>query len=147
MTVSHMFFDRKVVDCQVNLQVHQRNQALPKPDEKIIIDYDLEDPGFKAMVEAIILGTYTQFIYDPSEDECKQLYARMRKVAVASLEHTKLSAQDDKEMKARLIVAESKLLNVNRRCKGDASETGLVQFAQSVMDIDERRKQKPVHNF
>ena len=60
----------------------------------------------------------------------------MRKVAVSSLEHTKLSAADEKEMKARLLVAEKGLLNIHRRCKGDASETGLVQFAQSIMDLD-----------
>lgn len=58
------------------------------------------------MVEAIVLGTYTKFVYDPSEDECKQLYGRMKKVAVASLEHKKLEPADEKEMKARLKVAE-----------------------------------------
>lgn len=74
------------------------------------------------------MGTYTQFIYDPSEDEAKQLYARLRKVAVASLEHKTLEVKDRKEMDARLMAAEKTLLNVHRRCKGDASETGLVQF-------------------
>lgn len=46
MTVSHMFYDRRTVDCSTNLQVHQRNQALPKPDDKVKIDYDLNDPAF-----------------------------------------------------------------------------------------------------
>jgi hypothetical protein len=32
-------------------------------------------------------------------------------------------------MKARLRAAEKNLLNIKRNCKGDASETGLVQFA------------------
>jgi hypothetical protein len=72
------------------------------------------------------LGTYTQFVYQPSEDECKQLYARMKKVAVASLENKKLDPASEKEMKARLSAAEKGLLNIHRRCKGDASETGLV---------------------
>jgi hypothetical protein len=92
------------------------------------------------MVQAIVLGTYTQFVYQPSEDECKQLYARMRKVAVASLEHKTLEPADMKEMKARLYAAEKSLLNIHRRCKGDASETGLVQFAQSILDLDTTRK-------
>jgi hypothetical protein len=30
------------------------------------------------------------------------------------------------ECKKRLIVAEKSLLNIQRKCKGDASETGLV---------------------
>lgn len=42
-------------------------------------------------------------------------------------------------MRARLIVAEKKLLYIHRHCKGDASETGLVQFAQAIMDLGETR--------
>ena len=63
----------------------------------------------------------------------------MRKVAVSSLEGKQLSNQDNQEMKARLRAAEQTLLNVQRHCKGDASETGLVQFCQSVMDLNETR--------
>ena len=62
------------------------------------------------MVRALVLGTYTIFNYDPSDDEAKQLYARVRKVAVASLEGKDLPVQDSKEMKARLRAAEKKLL-------------------------------------
>lgn len=51
------------------------------------------------------------------------------------------------EMKARLRCAETKLLNIHRHCKGDASETGLVQFAQSVMDLNETRSKFPTHSF
>ena len=29
---------------------------------------------------------------------------------------------------------------INRHCKGDASETGLVQFAQGIMDLNETRE-------
>lgn len=50
-------------------------------------------------------------------------------------------------MKARLVAAEARLLNTQRVCQGDASETGLVQFAQSVMDLDDTRKARPVHVF
>jgi len=71
----------------------------------------------------------------------------MRKVAVASLEHKALEPAEEAEMKARLLVAEKSLLNVHRRCKGDASETGLVQFAQSIMDLEEARKAKPAHQY
>jgi sodium/potassium-transporting ATPase subunit alpha len=87
----------------------------------------------------VTLGTYTQFFYDPTEDECKQLYARMNKKAVASLEGVTLEPSVTKEMKARLIAAEKKMLYIHRHCKGDASETGLVQFAQAVMDLEETR--------
>jgi sodium/potassium-transporting ATPase subunit alpha len=147
MTVSHMFINRQQIDCSVNLQQHERNQALPKPDEKIQLGYDPKDPAFVEMVRALVLGTYTIFNYDPSDDEAKQLYARVRRVAVVSLEGKDLPAQEAKEMKARLRAAEKKLLNIHRHCKGDASETGLVQFAQSVMDIDETRARYPTYQY
>jgi len=81
------------------------------------------------LVQAIVLGTYTIFSYNPSDDEAKQLYARMNKVSVASLEGKDLAPSDATEMKARLKAAEKNLLYTARHCKGDASETGLVQFA------------------
>ena len=95
------------------------------------------------MIQAIVLGTYTIFSYNPSEDECKQLYARMNKVPVSSLEGKDLAPADAKEMKARLIAAEKGLLYTARHCKGDASETGLVQFAQGCMDLDSTRAAAP----
>jgi len=100
-----------------------------------------------ALVEAVVLGTYTVFSYEPSDDEAKQLYARMQKIAVASLEHTTLDAAVATEMKARLRAAESRLLNIHRKCKGDASETGLVQFAESIMSLSATRDKAPTHKF
>jgi len=147
MTVSHMFVNLEQIDCSTNLQEHERNQKLAKPDEKITIGYKPEDPAFREMVRALILGTYTIFMYDPTDDEAKQLYARVRKVAVKSLEGKDLPVQDMKEMKARLQCAESKLLNIFRHCKGDASETGLVQFCESVMNLNETRADFPTHKF
>jgi len=111
------------------------------------IEYSLQDPGFMALVEAVVLGTYTVFSYEPSDDEAKQLYARMQKIAVASLEHTTLDAAVATEMKARLRAAESRLLNIHRKCKGDASETGLVQFAESIMSLSATRDKAPTHKF
>jgi hypothetical protein len=57
------------------------------------------------------------------------LYARINKVPVSSLEKKELPLNVVTEMKARLRAAEKSLLNIKRNCKGDASETGLVQFA------------------
>lgn len=71
MTVSHMFFNRGTVDASTNLQAHQKNQAKEKPDDKIAIGYNPEDPGFTDLVKAVVLGTYTIFSYTPTDDECK----------------------------------------------------------------------------
>jgi sodium/potassium-transporting ATPase subunit alpha len=51
------------------------------------------------------------------------------------------------EMRKRLKMAESKLLFINRNCKGDASETGLVQFAEAIMSLNDTRDKAPTHKF
>ena len=145
MTVSHLYFDRKTIDASVNYQVHQRNQQKEKPEDKYIAQYDPKDPSFLSLVQAIVLGTYTIFNYDPSEDEAKQLYARIKGIPVANLEGKSLSDKDLKEMKARLKAAEENMLYTARHCKGDASETGLVHFAQAIMDLNKTRAQFPTH--
>jgi len=68
-------------------------------------------------------------------------------VSISSLENKNLSVEDEKEMKARLKTAEEKLLYTARHCKGDASETGLVHFAQAIMDLDETRSMYPTHKY
>jgi magnesium-transporting ATPase (P-type) len=118
-----------------------------KPDDKLIPDYQLEDKSFQSLVQAVVLGTYTYFDYAPSNDEAKILYGRMKKVAVASLEGKDLSLEENKEMKQRLKCAESKLLYIHRHCKGDASETGLVQFAQAIQNLDNTRAKYPTHVY
>jgi len=147
MTVSHMFFNRKTVDCSTNYQAYERNLKLEKPDDKMKPDYELSDAGFQALVQAVVLGTYTIFDYNPSNDEAKQLYGRLRKVAVASLEGKDLDEADAREMKQRLKCAEEKLLYIHRHCKGDASETGLVQFSQAIQDLQATRGKFPTHVY
>lgn len=111
---------------------------MPKPDEDMIPDYDPTDPTFTELYKAVVLSTSTYFAYEPNQDDAKKLFARVRGVAVADID--KLSEADENEMKARLRVAEKDLLYIHRFCKGDASETGLVQWAQPLMDLDEGRK-------
>lgn len=91
----------------------------------------------------MVLGTTTYFNYDPTNEEAKSLYARIKQIAAASLENKELTDAEYTEMKARLKAAESDLLYVNRKCKGDASETGLVQFAQAIYDLDSHRAKYP----
>jgi len=78
MTVSHMYYNRCTVDASINLQVFERNLLKPKEeqDTKLELGYDAKDKAFQSLVQAIVLGTYTIFQYDPTDDECKQLYAR-----------------------------------------------------------------------
>lgn len=140
-----MFVDRRTIDADVNWQVHERNQQKEKPDEHIIPGYDLNDNAFMELVKACVLSSSTFFTFDPSDDDCKKLFARIEGVPVSNVEE--LTGPQKSEMRARLIVAEKRLLYINRFCKGDASETGLVQFAQPILDLDSTRKKYPVHVF
>jgi len=142
-----LYYNRQTIDAGVNLQFFQRNAEKPKEerDDQLELGYDPQDPAFVALVQAVVLGTYTVFQYDPTDDECKQLYARQKKVAVASLEGKTLAVAEKRECRARLKAAEEKMLYIHRHCKGDASETGLVQFAQSVMDLNETRASLHTH--
>lgn len=71
MTVSHIFVNRHQFDAGTNLQAHERNQQKPIPDEKIALGYNPTDPSFVALVRAVVLGTYTIFNYDPTDEEAK----------------------------------------------------------------------------
>ena len=86
MTVSHMFFNRNTVDCGVNWELHERNQRKEKPDDKIVPGYDKNDAAFQELLKAMVLGTSTFFLYDPTDDDAKKLYARVKGVPVASIE-------------------------------------------------------------
>jgi sodium/potassium-transporting ATPase subunit alpha len=145
MTVSHMYVDRRSIDADVNWQIHERNQKKEKPDDHIIPGYELTDKSFMELVKAMVLSSSTFFTFDPTDDDCKKLFARIQGVPVSNVDT--LTAEQKKEMRARLIVAEKRLLFINRFCKGDASETGLVQFAEPIMSLDSTRAKYPVHKF
>ena len=147
MTASHMYVNRQTLDVGVNWQSHLKNQARPKPDENIVPGYDSNDSAFKDLVKAIVLSTSTYFAYEPTTEDAKKLYARVRGMAVADVDDKTMSPADEDEMKARLRIAEGGLNYVNRFCKGDASETGLVQFAQPLLDLDATRADFPTHSY
>jgi len=147
MTVSHIFYDGKTVNADLNLQTHQRNMAKEKPDEKLVLGYDPEDVNLKSLIKSIVLGTYTVFSYSPTEDECKRLHARMKGIPVSKLEGVTIPESVLKDCEARLIEAEKQMLYIHKHCQGDASETGLVQFAQAMYDLDETRGANPVHTY
>jgi len=57
------------------------------------------------------------------------LIARMNGVPVANYEGKTMNENEMKDARARLKCAEKDMAYIHRHCKGDASETGLVQFA------------------
>ena len=71
----------------------------------------------------------------------------MKGVPVADFEGKVMDEGEMKDAKARLICAEREMAYIHRHCKGDASETGLVQFGQAVMDLDETRAKYPTYMY
>jgi P-type E1-E2 ATPase len=100
MTVSHMFANRTQYDTSVNYHAYTRNldKSDEERDDKLKIDYSKEDKNFMELIKSVVLGTYTVFNYDPTDQECKQLYARIEKVSVTSLEGKVLPAKVMAEM-------------------------------------------------
>jgi len=49
MTVSHMYFNRQIIDADINYQVFERNEQKSKDekDDKLEIGYDVKDPAFR----------------------------------------------------------------------------------------------------
>ena len=62
MTVSHLFYDFGMLDASVSYEKYNENPSLK-------MDYDVNDPGFKALMQAVALGTKASFSYMPTVDE------------------------------------------------------------------------------
>lgn len=81
------------------------------------------------MIQAVVLSTSASFSYTPTDDECKELLARMKRVPVSTYDGKVLDEATMHDCRARLLAAERRLLYIQRHCRGDASETALIQFA------------------
>jgi len=56
MTVSHLFYDFGMLDASISYDIHQEN-----PNVKL--GYNIDDPSFKALIQAVALGTKATFSY------------------------------------------------------------------------------------
>ncbi len=81
MTASHMFYNGKVIDISVNYEEFKKNgKDIPYED-------DMEDPGFKSVLECIALGSKATFSYKPAIEDIKTYIAKQRGVKATTLEH------------------------------------------------------------
>ena len=117
-----MFYDGKITDISINYEEKSRRNA------EIPYENVLEEPGFKSLMKCIALGSKASFSYKPTIEEIKTFLAQKRGVKVATLEGVKLSKADEEEGIAGLLDHEAKLPISERKCAGDASETGLIKF-------------------
>ena len=63
MTVSHLYYGGQMVDASVNYE-----DFIKEPNEEQI-EYDINDPCFKDLLEVMILGSKASFAYNPTDDD------------------------------------------------------------------------------
>jgi sodium/potassium-transporting ATPase subunit alpha len=144
MTLSQMFYDLKSVDCSVNWEIHQRlmeieqakgkdanMNAVPRPS------YETSDNGFKTMVRTIALSTTSYFAYAPQNDEIRAKLAKRLKKDVKGMPKDYKPGEpywDEYELTRKQMIADEEAKPFTKRCvAGDASETGLIKFAQPLL--------------
>ena len=103
-------------------------------------EYKTEDPGFFNVVKAIALSTTSIFAYTPETNEVK---GRLEKTSGGKYKAESEAMKELKpgspieiafnECKDEMVAEEAAMNYIKRAVKGDASETGLIKFAQPIL--------------
>jgi sodium/potassium-transporting ATPase subunit alpha len=88
MTVSHLFFNLGMIDASINYEVYKKNPSIK-------LDYNVKDPGFQSLMQAVALGTKAQFRFNPSKDQIVKYIAKKNKrsekdITYDSLDHSEI---------------------------------------------------------
>mmetsp|Transcript_47293 Transcript_47293/g.64120 ORF Transcript_47293/g.64120 Transcript_47293/m.64120 type:complete len:638 (-) Transcript_47293:1881-3794(-) len=147
MTVSHMFLDAKVIDASVNWQIYKKSYAREMDKDeaqrnmKKVTEpsYDIHDTSFKEILKSIALNTTAFFTPSFGDDDicarvCKQHKANNEEFTKnPELKHSAEWADKFKEAEEFLLEKDDKLSYLKKNVKGDASETGLIKFAEPIL--------------
>jgi hypothetical protein len=95
----------------------------------------------------MILGSKATFSFSPSTDEIKQYLAKEKKIVGKKILSLEVTEEDRARVKKAMIEAEQQRPLYLRKTQGDASETGIIKFAQAIRDIEEYRSAKPVFSY
>ena len=77
MTVSNMFYDLKIVRADINYENVKNKKDCP---------YDIEERGFKDLIQSMALCTKASFFYQPSSEEILSYWAKKKGVNIKKLE-------------------------------------------------------------
>src|SRR5690606_9871912 len=113
-----------------NYEQHKKNPNVHK------INYNVNDPGFQALVQSITLGSKATFGYQPAKEEILKYVAKKNKVRIGSLVYERISEEDIKHATEALIAAEKLLPIQSRKTEGDASESGLIKFVEPLVGLE-----------
>ncbi len=140
MTVSHMFFNLGMKDASINYETFKKNPGLN-------LDYDVKDPGFQSLVQAIALGSKAQFRYTPTKEEIVKYVAKRNKQSEKGMTYESLADEDIREANKALQAAEELLPIQHRKTEGDASEAGLIKFVEPLVGLEKYRAKYPVFSY
>jgi len=157
MTVSNAFVNGQRLDCSTNFETHTINQKKGEAkDPKVKIQYDPEDQYFQEFMQAIALNTNAEFKYSPDLRDQKLFVAAKNGVPVDKIGDDDVKKEGDLEgMIQALVQTEKESSILDRFVVGDASETGLVKFANPLAgrtdgqdgDLEAYRRKYPIHTY
>ena len=144
MSVSQLFFNLKVTDASVNWEIYKRFVAaeISKGKDANIKniqkpDYDIENDGFRTLIEAIALSTTSFFSYQPDGEVVRSIVAKKMKLKPDKLlkecPSTDPLYAEYEAVRAELRKKEEEKPWTKRSAAGDASETGLIKFVQPLL--------------
>ena len=84
----------------------------------------------------MILGSKASFSFNPSTEEIKAYVAKKKGDKVKDLVRYYITEEEKQKAQRELIYAESSMSVEKRNTVGDASETGIIKFAQGIKDIE-----------
>jgi magnesium-transporting ATPase (P-type) len=152
MTVSQMYINMDIKNCEVNYQVYSKAFEKEKLkgedfDEKKVTkpDYDREKPEFKELDKAKALTTTSTFSYTPKNEDIWAKLAKDKGAKVTKKEKgkekvaPKVPVEGEAQYDAyqaclkAMVDDEEKKNWLKRNVVGDASETGLLKFIQPLL--------------
>ena len=71
MTVSHLYYNGKTVDASINYEQYQKN-----PNQ--FLGYEVKDPNFQSLLNAVALSSKASFDFSPTIDEVKHYVAKKK---------------------------------------------------------------------
>ncbi len=87
MTVSHLFYDLQTIDAGTNYEAMKKNPA-------VTVKYDVNNIGFKKLIEAVALGSKASFRYSPGKDEIVKYYAHKHKKNEKAVNYDHISFEE-----------------------------------------------------
>eukprot|EP00997_Jenningsia_sp_PLL12_P004444 NODE_18_length_3799_cov_48.718933_g16_i0.p1 GENE.NODE_18_length_3799_cov_48.718933_g16_i0~~NODE_18_length_3799_cov_48.718933_g16_i0.p1 ORF type:complete len:799 (+),score=217.49 NODE_18_length_3799_cov_48.718933_g16_i0:606-3002(+) len=141
MTVSQLVYDNKRFDASINYSEYKHASLADKFTDKEP-GYNMSEKGFQVLMRAIALSTTAQFNYKLEEKDLKEAHTREMQSGEKETNFEKFATKYLESLPTRP--------DTQKYVMGDASETGLVKFTNSVLykdvreGLDKAREEFPI---